>query len=193
MKRLIGFGLPAAALLALAGGCQDQVAPAPRDTTSPPAKTHHDPVAYDRGANSDGSLTPPRPDAEPASKTAARVQVEQKKGSLEQEKKNEQAQDVMAKRDSEAVPGAAPLGNSLRRSVTGTVAKSSSDALELKASDDQSLKLAVDASTKVKIDGQVAQAAQITEGSQVRAAYKTEGDGLKALELEVTSQPAAPR
>ncbi len=127
---------------------------------------------------------------EPADKQALRVQRDDKLGNPVQAQQDEKAQYGQAKNDSLAVPKSAAGETSATQTQTivGQVASASDSQVDLKSSDDRDLKLAIDAQTSVRIDGQTGRAAQISQGSEVRASYKNVDGKMTALRLDVTSK-----
>jgi hypothetical protein len=206
MRKLLW--LTAAALVAF-GGCKDQ-----GDNTTPKldsdrtaTRNQHNQVEGQRDAVLGPEGRASAKDTEAADKTANRVQVQDKAGTQPEQLRDEHAQAADQKTASEQTTGGAvndaKPANALAaqpdlkgatadsRSVSGTISKVRDDQIELKSSDKLDLKLAVDATTAISIDGQAGGAAQIREGSQVRATYRPGDDGnLKAVTLDVTSAGA---
>lgn len=84
-----------------------------------------------------------------------------------------------ARQDSAA--GASP-GND--RIVDGTLVQAGADSILLNAPNQRGLNLKIDDSTKVTKDGKPAKASDFTEGTEVRAAYRLEGENNIAIRIE---------
>ncbi|HUC07585.1 MAG TPA: hypothetical protein VMR96_05805 [Solirubrobacterales bacterium] len=76
------------------------------------------------------------------------------------------------------------------QTVSGKLAQARADSITLDASG-QPQQLKVDAKTTVMLDGKPASAAQLQQGSDVRASFRVEGTDQRATRIDATSKPAA--
>ncbi|MBN9688468.1 MULTISPECIES: hypothetical protein [unclassified Corallococcus] len=149
-----------------------------------------------------------------ASALAAQRQAQQNFATQQQQASNESAAanqriaDPSAPRQQAANPNAAtqqaaiaqnpqaPAPQQQEQQISGDVLSASAQEVLVSQRGEPQLRLKVGPSTQVQVDGRAASAADIQEGAQVRASYRTdEGSGEpQALRIDATSraQPAAP-
>ena len=87
-------------------------------------------------------------------------------------------------------------GSGLEQTVTADVVKASEQELLLGQGGEPSMRLTLNPQTQVTLDGRPASAAQLEEGAQVRASYRSESGEQVATRIEAQSaavvKPASP-
>lgn len=188
-----------AAGLALAAGCKDQD-PASRTAaagsasrtpgSSDLAMPRRSDTGLDQGKSAQDQANAANKDAANASKDVLSAQEKLRKDDQklgETKQKDEQRLGEAQQRESAARDSAQSAQSGAQQSVSGTVAQASADEVRVDSANQPGMRLKVNGATRVTLDGKDASAAQLQEGTQVRASYAVVGDQPTAVRIEAKS------
>lgn len=126
--------------------------------------------------------------AQQQNQQAQQAQAQAQQTQQQAQQNQQQAQQPMAQAPLPSTPGQSD------QFIVGQVLTASEDEVMVSVRGEPQLRLQVEPSTQIIVDGRQGRAADIQEGSQVRASYRDSEGEQKAVRIEVTSsaQPGMP-